>query len=46
VGHRRVLSLFSCFFARSLQHDAHRSRLVGDRSSSTAPVISTAPSIR
>jgi hypothetical protein len=46
VGHRRVLSLFSRFCARSSQHDAHRSWLVGDRSSSTAPATNTAPSIR
>jgi hypothetical protein len=47
VGHHCVFSLFSRFFCpRSLQHDAHGSRLVGDRSSSTAPATSMAPSIR
>jgi hypothetical protein len=47
VGRRRMFSLFFLVFcAWSLQHDAHRSRLVGDRSSSTAPAISMAPSIR
>jgi hypothetical protein len=47
VGHRRVFSLFFLVFcARSLRHDAHGSRLVGDRSSSTAPAKSMAPSIR
>jgi hypothetical protein len=40
------LCFFSCFCARSLQRDTHRSRLVGDGSSSTAPATNTAPSIR
>jgi hypothetical protein len=34
---------FPRFCARSLQHDAYEFRLVGDRSSSTAPATSTAP---
>jgi hypothetical protein len=46
VGYRRVLSLLSRFCVQSLQHDTHRSRFVGDKSSSTAPATSTAPSTR
>jgi hypothetical protein len=41
------LLLFNpCFRAQSSWLDAYGSWLVGDRSSSTAPAISTAPSIR
>jgi hypothetical protein len=46
VGRRHLFLCFSRSCTRSLQHDAHRSRLVGDRSSSAAPVTSTVPSIR
>jgi hypothetical protein len=46
VGYRRVLSLFSRFRVRTLQHDAHRSRFVDGRNSSTALVTSTVPSTR
>jgi hypothetical protein len=46
VGRRRLFLCLSRSCARFLQHDAHRSRLVGDRISSTVPATSTAPSIR
>jgi hypothetical protein len=38
--------VFLVFCARSLQRNTHRSWVVGDRSSSTAPVTNMAPSIR
>jgi hypothetical protein len=44
VGHHCSFFSFPRFCALSLYHDAYGFRLVGDRSSSAAPVISTAPS--